>query len=53
MVVADFIAGLLVGTLLGLALAPVLRTWMAWKIFEQARRAAEVDHSSDRNPVEP
>jgi hypothetical protein len=41
MVVANFVAGVLVGTLLGLALAPLVRSWLAWKTVEESRRAAE------------
>jgi hypothetical protein len=38
--VAYFVAGLIVGTLLGLALAPVLRSWILWQITQDARDAA-------------
>jgi hypothetical protein len=37
-IVANFLAGLLVGTLLGLALAPIVRAWLTWKTVEEARR---------------
>jgi hypothetical protein len=40
-IVANFIAGMLVGTLLGLALAPIVRAWLAWKTVEEARGADE------------
>jgi hypothetical protein len=32
---------MLVGTLLGLALAPIVRAWLAWKTVEEARGADE------------
>jgi hypothetical protein len=38
-IVANFVIGLLVGTLLGLAIAPVLRAWLTWKTVEEARHA--------------
>jgi hypothetical protein len=37
-IIANFAAGLLVGTLLGLALAPLVRSWMAWKTYEETLR---------------
>jgi len=45
-IVANFIAGLLVGTLLGLAIAPILRAWLAWKTLEEARGAEHVDRDA-------
>ena len=52
MVVANFFAGLLVGTLLGLALAPVLRAWLAWKTVSDAAEADEPVRESRRTRVE-
>jgi hypothetical protein len=46
-IVANFIAGLLIGTLLGLAIAPVFRAWLLWKSVEEGR------HSYQETPVEP
>ena len=40
-------AGLLIGTLLGLAIAPLFRAWLMWKSVEEARR------SYDDAPVAP
>src|ERR1051326_2136832 len=37
-IIGNFLAGLLVGTLLGLALAPIVRSWLTWKTVEEARR---------------
>lgn len=47
MIVANFMAGLLIGTLLGLAIAPVFRAWLLWKSVDEAR------HSYEDAPVEP
>jgi hypothetical protein len=38
-VVANFVARLLVATVLGLALAPIVRAWLAWETAEASRRA--------------
>ena len=48
MIVANFLAGLLIGTLLGLAVAPVLRAWLTWKSIEEARQ--DDGSESDREP---
>jgi hypothetical protein len=48
-IVANFLAGLLVGTLLGLALAPIVRAWLTWKTVEEARRAD--DRTIDVQPT--
>jgi len=40
-IIGNFLAGLLVGTLLGLALAPIVRSWLTWKTVEEARRIDE------------
>jgi ABC-type protease/lipase transport system fused ATPase/permease subunit len=48
-IIGNFLAGLLVGTLLGLALAPIVRAWLTWKTVEEARRAD--DRTSDARPT--
>jgi hypothetical protein len=35
--VAEFLAGLIVGVLLGLTLAPILRSWILWQVVRQWR----------------
>jgi hypothetical protein len=37
-IVANFIAGVLVGSLLGLAISPLLRAWMTWRAIEEMRQ---------------
>jgi hypothetical protein len=39
--VAEFLAGVLVGMLAGLALAPLLRSWVLWRMSEPWRRQDE------------
>jgi hypothetical protein len=51
-IVANFVAGLLVGTLLGLALAPVVRAWLTWKTVEGARRADELQPDRSSTPID-
>lgn len=36
----DLLAGLVLGLLLGLVLSPILRSWIAWREYAQARRDA-------------
>jgi hypothetical protein len=40
-VIAQFLAGVLVGVLLGLAAAPFLRAWVSWKMTEVWRQSDE------------
>jgi len=35
--VAEFLAGVIVGVLIGLTLAPVLRSWIVWQMMKQWR----------------
>jgi hypothetical protein len=46
--IAEFIAGLLVGTLLGLALAPLLRSWVLWKMTESWRPVDRARREKER-----
>jgi hypothetical protein len=36
-IAATFLAGLLVGALLGLAVAPLMRAWLTWKSVAELR----------------
>jgi hypothetical protein len=49
-VVANFAAGLLIGVLLGLALAPVVRAWVAWRTVEETRLSVKT--SDVRAPID-
>jgi hypothetical protein len=48
-VIAEFLAGLIVGVLIGLALAPVLRAWILWQVFSQWR---DPPTDADREPTD-
>jgi hypothetical protein len=37
--VGQFLAGIIVGVLIGLALAPLLRSWILWRMTESWREA--------------
>jgi hypothetical protein len=52
-IVANFLAGLLIGVLLGLAVAPVLRSWLMWKSTEEARQGVPTVVETERTRVEP
>lgn len=52
MIVANFLAGVLVGALLGLAVAPVLRAWITWRTVEDARRQHERARDDERAFIE-
>lgn len=39
--VADFVSGLILGTLLGLLLAPRVWSWLAWREWRDASREAD------------
>jgi hypothetical protein len=52
MLVANFAAGVLVGVLLGLALAPVLRAWVLWKSVEETRRSAGAEQGLDSTRID-
>lgn len=43
--IGQFLAGLIVGVLLGLAIAPLLRAWILWQTAAAWR---DEDHASDR-----
>lgn len=43
--VGIFLAGLIVGALLGLASAPLLRAWILWQTAERWRDAEPASHS--------
>ena len=45
MALAFFLQGLIVGALLGLAVAPLLRAWVGWRMVEDARRESERYHA--------
>jgi hypothetical protein len=46
--VAQFLAGVIVGALIGLALAPLLRSWMSWQMTKPWREAAFYRHGDSR-----
>ncbi len=54
---APFLTGILVGLLIGLAIAPLLRSWVLWHMLrtwregdEGAYREAKLKHSFDEEP---
>lgn len=48
--VTEFLTGVIVGLLIGLALAPVLRSWIAWQMTKAWReREAPADRPPDRS----
>lgn len=47
--VAEFLAGVIVGVLIGLAIAPVLRTWILWQTAKSmSRTSSSPDDASIR-----
>jgi hypothetical protein len=52
MIVANFLAGLIVGALLGLAVAPVLRAWINWRVVEESRRTRNDVDAPDPSPID-
>lgn len=44
--VAQFLAGVIVGVLIGLALAPVLRSWISWQIAKTWSEPAPSPHDA-------
>jgi hypothetical protein len=48
MTIVDFLTGLIVGTLLGLALAPVLQAWIAWRIVQGTDTRRDRDRLLER-----
>jgi hypothetical protein len=58
--VAQFLAGVIVGVLIGLAVAPLLRSWILWQIAKGWREsgpsspslaAARPDANDDERPL--
>jgi hypothetical protein len=47
--VGQFLAGVIVGVLIGLALAPVLRSWILWQMTKPWRE--EGSHSRDSTSI--
>lgn len=48
-VIVQFLTGLIVGVLIGLAIAPVLQSWLVW---QEARRWDDRDRDRDRERPE-
>jgi hypothetical protein len=46
--VAQFLAGVIFGILIGLALAPLLRSWIAWQMTKSSRDVAFNSHGDSR-----
>jgi hypothetical protein len=49
-VVAYFLTGLIIGVLLGLAVAPFLRSWLMWhqaRAWDERDRAADIRSATD------
>jgi hypothetical protein len=42
--VGQFLAGVIVGVLIGLALAPVLRSWISWQVVKSWIEPASSRH---------
>ncbi|MGH7859272.1 MAG: hypothetical protein ACREQY_18250 [Candidatus Binatia bacterium] len=49
--VGEFLVGLIVGVLLGLALAPLLRAWMLWQMASAWRDRSTRERPKRRAPV--
>lgn len=49
--VAEFLAGVIVGVLIGLAIAPVLRTWIQWKVAQSIRDGAPSSREDSSFPA--
>lgn len=43
-----FLSGLVVGVFVGLALGPVIRSWLAWREWRDAARQASLTHEMVR-----
>ena len=49
--VAEFLAGVIVGVLIGLAIAPVLRSWILWQTAKTIHNAESPSREASSFPA--